>query len=870
MLANKGRSLLTLVGIIVATIMFTIVASAHVSALDVLRGFVSDEYGTWHVQGYSMPTFEFSQISEDERLNDVAYVQELGYVDNYQDMQMEQGFSDTLFFESGVYNGKYLPRYAFFFAAMSPNFPEMGNLRVVRGRLPENNTEVLIPLELYSSSGLEIGTEFTASIHSRYSEGRKVNNLNRLVTKNGDVDEQLYQIGNKEYTVVGYYVLPEYVKWDDFSRFTILTIDFELITGNTVNAYFELSDPADYIAFSEEYFESDSDCLYNKDFIRMENSADDRPTMQKLAALSAIAISMIILLAVMLIYNSFSTSSSERVRAIGLLKSVGATKKQVRQLMCVEAFYFSIIGIPTGIILGQGASWILFRMVSGLTRTAARYFVEKQIVVSYRLSIQSIVGPAVMALATILVAILLPMAKVSSIAPIEAIRASGSFHSHGANRRIYKLWNRLFSFTGALSLKNYSRYRRRYRATVISIVASVIMIMFAHTMVGYLSQGETFGVEETKYEHYLTYTLSLNDRDFTADDRALFYNLADQKGVRSSTLILSTSMNSYINMKLTTQKFQEMFDDFKDSTVIRPEFVAMDANVIFLEDSAFRDLCSSNGIDPEPYLIYGADNCLIDNRMYVYEGDSLEESCIEVYSDIPDELEILLPTPTSNGISIVTLKPTGSVEMDLDMGDGDMKLIMPMSRYSYYDLRRITGHAFFLFESEDPASLYSRFKPILEENLYRTDALEDKGVQVRAQKATVTLANIVLYGYVAMLSFLCFLNVILTVIGNIVFRRKEYILLTSVGMSRKTMFRMVISESQVYFAESTFILLLILFAFFLPQICLSGWASIPLNEVVFALVVLFLHWFAVVSTTAIGLSRVMRDEIVEGLRKEYY
>ena len=44
---------------------------------------------------------------------------------------------------------------------------------------------------------------------------------------------------------------------------------------------------------------------------------------------------------------------SERVRAIGLLKSVGATRRQVRELLFYEAAYYSVIGIPIGIILGQ-------------------------------------------------------------------------------------------------------------------------------------------------------------------------------------------------------------------------------------------------------------------------------------------------------------------------------------------------------------------------------------------------------------------------------------------------------------------------------------------------------------------------------------
>ena len=56
---NKSRSILTLIGIIVATMMFSIVASAHQSAIDILKSFANDDYGTWHVEAYSMTSMDF-------------------------------------------------------------------------------------------------------------------------------------------------------------------------------------------------------------------------------------------------------------------------------------------------------------------------------------------------------------------------------------------------------------------------------------------------------------------------------------------------------------------------------------------------------------------------------------------------------------------------------------------------------------------------------------------------------------------------------------------------------------------------------------------------------------------------------------------
>ena len=371
---NKGRSILTLIGIIVATMMFTIVTSAHQSAIDILKSFASDAYGTWHVEAYSMTSMDFQSISKDERIKNVEYIQELGFNAGF-------GYDEELM-KAEPRLLQYIDKYDFFLAAMSPGFEDMCHISLVRGRMPQNSNEAIISLEMFSDdrNNLEIGTIIDLSYYARYSQGHKVMNLRGLQRdKNGLVNEQFYSIGEQEYTIVGYFVVPEYATWKSVARNTILTRSESVMAGSAVNAYFEFNDPADYIAFTSDNFDYEDDCLYNKDFIRLENSADDTRIERIIAIVSAGTIAMIALLAIMLIYNSFASSSSERLRAIGLLKSVGATRRQVRDLMFKEAFYYSVLGIPIGLILGNISSYYLFIALSDLGRNAANYFILKNL-----------------------------------------------------------------------------------------------------------------------------------------------------------------------------------------------------------------------------------------------------------------------------------------------------------------------------------------------------------------------------------------------------------------------------------------------------------------------------------------------------------
>ena len=853
--ANKGRSILTLIGIVVATMMFSIVASAHVSAIDILKSFANDEYGRWHVQAYSMTSMDYQKIIKDDRLKSVAYVQEIGYDPGpYYDPDTHTAI-------------RYAERYRYFVGAMSDEFPELCNLSLLRGRLPRTESEAIISLEMYSNDrkNLAIGKKIKVDLYSRYSEGRKVMNLQYLVRNGtGEVDEQVYPFGSKEYTIVGYFVVPGYARWKNFAENTILTHSPGLSGGSAVNAYFEFKDPSVYTEFTLDRFENEDDCLYNKDFIRLENSADDSKLEMTIGMIAIATIAMIALLAVMLIYNSFSTSSSERIRAIGLLKSVGATRRQVRELILREALYFSIIGIPIGLLLGQVASYFLFGALNQMSSYAANYFILKNIDLQYRLDYQNIIAPAVLALVTVFAAIMLPMIHVSKVYPIEAVHVNDNF-SQGKDRKKYRsITMRLFGFTGALSIKNYFRYRKRYRATVISIMASVFMILFANMMVRSVTR--RYQIEDIGREDVIRYTKVIGKDGFTEQDRALFSRLSETDTVYSSTMALITECNIQEREGLFSNTVDVYLSGNADE---KPR--ALEADFVFIDDGTWRELCQRDGIDPEPFLKYGSSKCLIFDSLKVYDetGRMVDET--KYFRELPEQ--ILIDTTPSNQIEFwVAIEPVAEVSWQEALGSyaSGLQIYLPMSQLNYYGSSHSEGYAIFRFAAKRPVAAIAQMKEILESELYLTDSLEDTGITTRAANAVNSLVEIIMYGYVAMLSFMCFLNLILTVIGNIVFRRKEYILLMSVGMSRKTLFRMVISESLIYFFESVLTLLLIMFVSFgVFGIVFERNIMRYINVPYFA-VILLLHLFVVVSTTAIGLSRIMTDEIIEGIRKDYY
>jgi len=81
--------------------------------------------------------------------------------------------------------------------------------------------------------------------------------------------------------------------------------------------------------------------------------------MKVLNILSYFAIAIVIIASFVIINNSFSISFAEKIKQIGILSSVGATKKQLNTFLKLECFIIGFIGSVLGIIIGITASLIL-------------------------------------------------------------------------------------------------------------------------------------------------------------------------------------------------------------------------------------------------------------------------------------------------------------------------------------------------------------------------------------------------------------------------------------------------------------------------------------------------------------------------------
>ncbi len=164
----------------------------------------------------------------------------------------------------------------------------------------------------------------------------------------------------------------------------------------------------------------------------------------------------------LIIYNVFRISVTTDIRFYGLLKTIGTTTKQLRQLVYRQAYQLALIGIPLGLLLGYLLGCVLAPItVSNFAVTTIAYTINPYI----------FLGGGLFSLITLMISCSIPAKIASRVSPIEAIRftdaTSKSKTSHHKTKRITPL---------RMALANMKRFRGKAILVVLSLTLATLIL----------------------------------------------------------------------------------------------------------------------------------------------------------------------------------------------------------------------------------------------------------------------------------------------------------------------------------------------------------------------------------------------------------
>src|SRR5699024_9771082 len=156
----------------------------------------------------------------------------------------------------------------------------------------------------------------------------------------------------------------------------------------------------------------------------------------------AIIMASIMCGSISLIYNAFAISVSERSRHLGMLSSVGATKKQKRNSVFFEGFIIALISIPIGIASGILGMALTFYFIND-SISAMFEFSER---LTVKVTPMSLILTSIVSLITIFISTYIPARRASRVSAIDAIRQSMDVKLTNKRVKTSKLVRKLFGF----------------------------------------------------------------------------------------------------------------------------------------------------------------------------------------------------------------------------------------------------------------------------------------------------------------------------------------------------------------------------------------------------------------------------------------
>ena len=562
---NRMRTLVTVIGIVLSMALLTAVIEGAYSGLCYMRGVTAEDTGNWHAYYQEMDGETAESVKAQDFVKDVVAVwQTVGYEERGAGANRLPLFVDTLIGDA-------------------PLIEE----RILEGRMPENGHEIVLSSRFFDLSretdlsAYAIGKTVTIPI------GKRMNPDGEPLTENDPLWEGEYVTDAEPltFTVVGIYK-----SFDPSVGGTGYRALTKGAGTGSCSVFFTVKHPYLFKSVMRNQTVS-RNWRQNSSLMRLYGVFGDDTIANMLYGFAGVLVLLVMFGSISLIYNAFSISVAERTRQFGILKSIGATKKQIRACVRYEALLLSAAGIPIGMIvgcLGIGITlWAIRDTFTALMPNAATQM-------HLALHPAALLIASVIALITVLISAAVPARRAARLQPIDAIRSSVDVKTKAREVKTSKLTEKLFGFEGTMGAKNFKRNKKGYRATVLSLMMSIVLFIGASSfctyltdMVRTLSQNENYDVF-ANVPVYAAEEVMKKMRTFDGVTRAAYLFTED-----------ASAGGYYTDAALLTDAYQAVPGHTADSRNILGD---LPVEVLYLEDDVFRALCKANGIDPEPYF----------------------------------------------------------------------------------------------------------------------------------------------------------------------------------------------------------------------------------------------------------------------------
>ncbi|GMK94641.1 TPA: FtsX-like permease family protein [Clostridioides difficile] len=456
---------------------------------------------------------------------------------------------------------------------------------------------------------------------------------------------------------------------------------------------------------------------------------------------------VIVLSSILVIYNIFYISIVTKVQEFGKLRAIGATKKQIKNIVFKEGFILAGISIPIGIILGYVLANIIIKSFMNIDAKSSQLPV--------------ILLVAVISFISVVLSLLKPMKVASKVSIVDAVRYSGNKISNKNKRKGYKNIN-----LNRLSHANLERNKKRTYMTLASLILSGTIFITVSTVL------ESFDAEKMAREHF----------PYDIEVRLSGYEMNSDKNPKNNLNILQMDnplSKDFFNQIKNIEGIKRI--ESARSVKIGMEDYDVEFKYDLLQSINENDVksLSKNLIDGKINLerLQTGDEIVITHvdtakEMGVKAGDKIRLTLYDGDKKIKKEFKVQ---------AIAMGVPSFGIGKDF------------IDRTLKYDSTSSLG----IYTKEGKyQEVKDSIKKIAKSNGFlETDFIDSR---IESNKATISFIKIMGYTLTGIIGVIGFMNLVNTMITSIVTRKKELGMLQAIGLTNKQLVKMLNSEAISY------------------------------------------------------------------------
>ena len=841
---NKKRTIVTIIGIMLSVALITAVASMYASGIKSLIKYETIIKGDFHTAFYNVPTSDVDKFVNNRNIEKLNITEGLGYA-KIDSKNEDKPYAYLKGFTKDALNNL--------------------SVRLVKGRLPENTNEIVIPTHLKTNGRLDLKLNDSITLEVGKRIDSKGSELSQSDKYQNTAGEQLVEMQTKTYKIVGIIERPATnIEYYTAPGYTFITyIDSKNLSGN-VDIYAKFTKDgvknwdktiANILGVSQVLFrkvykqEIESEKLteqlkktytfdVNKYLIDLETNPISSTSMGDLGKVLAIVIVIIVLTSIFCIKNSFDISITEKIRQYGMLRSIGATKKQIKRNVFYEATILGLIGIPLGISLGCLATYILIII--------SNYYLTDVIQTGFKLelvfSTYAILVAIILGIITIYFSALKSATRASKVSEIDSIRNSANLKISSKKIKSPKYIKKLFGIGGVISFKNLKRNKKKYRTTIISITVSTFVFIALYSFMELAFQNVNNELKVSDFNISLT-TNAINDYSYNK-----FLKTVNLSGVEDYAILRNSELS--FTGSHSSKEYLEYFGTKKESDA--EEHITIFA----IGKKQYDKYIKSLGLNYDDIK----DKAILFDKQYITSYDKNNNRItknIRVYDFNKGDVI----TSTNNQLNL-EIGAISSIGPNLLKNLSNSYLIISDEMF---DKIAKTNNLDIYYKASNADKLQDELDSYLNGESYNIDNKEEN---VRIMNNLFTLIAIFLYGFIIVISLIGITNIFNTITTNMELRKQEFAMLKSIGMTSKEFKRMIRLESLFMGIKS--LLFGILIGIILSYlIYLSSDSDIPYKLPIVAIIISILVVFILISLIMkYSLNKINKQNTIETIRNE--